>query len=318
MDGKAGSGEAPGAGIAEEWATAIAVYLMGALVGGLALTGFELKTAAEVLGACGTLLVAVGALAVSKRAATIAAHQLEHERRQSSEQARILGRLLLNEVTAAPGAIARVVRALSAGREQNNGTAYARGFEWAGEVLLPAAEKSVERIHHFPDAIGADLATLIGTFQLLRSRVKETASKYRFDPPRHGPLFAGSWSEVDDLIGQLKTCGIMAAQFATELATHVGAAGLDYEPVLIDLRRGPPHIPSPTTTEIVRDGHVLALSAEERRTDHGVPYWRAGWKFQNRQTGELVEGETVAMHGSEDDAVRAAKVIAHDMGWGES
>lgn len=207
----------------EWWPSLLATFLMGGLVGSLLVTSLTFQVISAAVSTLATLLLAFAAVRVARQSAEISRQQLLHEQRQSSEQARIIGRILINEVVVAPALIARAVEALTIGRRNENGLAYRKGFAWASAVLLPGAEAVSDRIHHLPESLGADLATMVGTSQLMRSRAAEASEKFSYDPPRVGPLFAGDWSEVDNLITELKRIGKLSIEFADEFSAFVGA-----------------------------------------------------------------------------------------------
>lgn len=113
-----------------------------------------------------TVLVAFLAWRTSRQAATIAARQHLDSQVLWKAQARIVGRLLLHEVTAVPKKIQTYAAELDALPTLDPSTvkdwrAVRSAVERLAEPLLPSAEAIAERIHYLPVDLGADLATMI-------------------------------------------------------------------------------------------------------------------------------------------------------------
>jgi len=113
-----------------------------------------------------TVIVAVLAWRTSRQAAAIAAKQHQDSQLLWKGQARIVGRLLLHEVTALPKKIEYYASQLDALGNLDpdairNWQAVQNALSHLAEPLLPDAEASAERIHYLPERLGADLATMI-------------------------------------------------------------------------------------------------------------------------------------------------------------
>ncbi|WP_353099146.1 hypothetical protein [Stenotrophomonas lactitubi] len=119
-------------------------------------------------GAVGLVTVVVAFLAwrTSRQAAAIAAKQHLDSQVLWKAQARIVGRLLLHEVTAVPKKIEYYASELDALPTLDPSTvkdwrAVKNAVERLADPLLPSAEASAEQIHYLPVDLGADLATMI-------------------------------------------------------------------------------------------------------------------------------------------------------------
>lgn len=132
------------------------------------------------IAAVSTTVVAFLAYRTSERATRIAeeakgiAEQQHMEAvRLREETARVLGRLLLSEVASLPGRIGMILRMLNKAIIADGRFHIAKRSKFESAIrearaeLMPFSERSQDRIHNFPDVLGADLATLIGTCQSL-------------------------------------------------------------------------------------------------------------------------------------------------------
>ena len=114
---------------------------------------------------------------IADRAAKIAQQQHDEAVNMRAANARIVGRLLLNEVCDLPQRLYTIhVRSgwttiKFVGQEKAAFTAMnvKEALEESRRPLLPGAEKSESRIHTLPDRLGADLATLIGYSRTLNA-----------------------------------------------------------------------------------------------------------------------------------------------------
>lgn len=196
--------------------------------------------AAVVVGALaagGTIGVAVSANRTSKRAAAIAeeatkiaAQQHGEAVKLREENARIIGRILLYEVTALPARMAMMVRDLDTGidvqnRQIRDGGAMTRALDEAERALLPGAERVEDRIHNLPDSIGADLATLIGGSRTLGELVRKIRDRV-IKPTGVNPRwrYAGEYSDFQLLLGQLEWLHGISEEFAAEFRKFVAVS----------------------------------------------------------------------------------------------
>ena len=196
--------------------------------------------AAVVVGvgaAVATTVVAVLAHRTSKRAAEIAEEATRIAGQQHAEAvtlreetARIIGRLLLNEVSTLPIRLQQVKEALGMA-----------GFEpgvhkWAVAVraaiaelegpLLPSAELAEDRIHTLPRRLGADLAMLIGRARDARSGVAQIQALVDGAVDLSSQQHSGKWvtqaySQVSNFQLQLELFEQSAAAFANEFQGFV-------------------------------------------------------------------------------------------------
>ncbi|MBH1839356.1 hypothetical protein I5W21_06785 [Stenotrophomonas maltophilia] len=171
-----------------------------------------------------TLVVAVLAWRTSRQAAKIAMQQHEEARAVRTAQARIIGQLLLHEVSALPAR----VRMLSVNYRRAGATSLNGDVSWL-EVrtviedcqvpLLPSAEKLEDRIHNLPDALGADLATMIGHCRSLSAEAAAVSMKIRPALPigevgRSGFVYEGTIVLLDNVDIHLELFADMTIGFA--------------------------------------------------------------------------------------------------------
>lgn len=140
--------------------------------------------------AVATTVVAWLAYRTSNRATDIAEEAkdiAQQQRKEASDlrdaQARILGKRLRQEVTDLTTRVGGLIRRLDSAvsfvgvPQIKNGDELFRMLEEASMPLLPGARAVEDRIHNLPDAMGADLATLIGADQTLEERVKNMRAR---------------------------------------------------------------------------------------------------------------------------------------------
>lgn len=113
-----------------------------------------------------TLLVAFLAWRTSRQAARIATNQHQDSVALRKAQARIVGRLLLHEVLGLPTKIRYYAAELDSldtldADAITDWASVQRAISVLKEPLLLNAELSADQIHHLPDSLGADLATMI-------------------------------------------------------------------------------------------------------------------------------------------------------------
>ncbi|WP_313243900.1 hypothetical protein [Stenotrophomonas rhizophila] len=154
-----------GVGGLANWAS-VAVGLWAALIAAVA-------TVVGIAGAAATVWVALlahrtsqRATEIADRAAQIAQQQHQEARDLSASTARIVGRLLLHEISGLPTTLRSQHRKLQ--RVSNDWTAGKASpgqlIDTLDEVsapLMPNADSVQERIHTLPDKLGADVAAMI-------------------------------------------------------------------------------------------------------------------------------------------------------------
>lgn len=185
-------------------------------------------------------LVGLLAWVTSKRAVYIAQQQHRVAIESRDAQARILGRLLLSEITALPARIDYVLRAWNAAISWDNpptivnSTALEKALEEASQSVLPFAENLDARIHNLPDALGDDLATMIGGSRTLNDLALRIGSRVRDPAWQPGgrssvPLYAGSTTEFENLRSHLEWFLTLSPTFANEFRDFVGVSQEKYD-----------------------------------------------------------------------------------------
>lgn len=120
--------------------------------------------------AVATVCVAIAAQKTSAKAVDIAREQHKETVDARSASARIIGRMLLHEVSRLPYELSAQYHAMNRNKPRRCKDEFREpDFEaWIDAVrrtcssFLPGAEKLQDRLHHLPDTIGDDLAALIG------------------------------------------------------------------------------------------------------------------------------------------------------------
>lgn len=200
-----------------------------------------------------TIWVAFLAWRTSRHAAQIAAEATRIARGQHEEtvqlrqaNARIVGRLLVHEVSALPERIwiqhlrsARVRPKADDGPEVHE--QYARHLVKVLKVgtqpLLPGAELSQDRIHTLPDELGNDLATLLGFSRTMNTKSESLLLQFvkvtlKDQPPRLRHIGASSY--IDDYLQFLKRFSELSADFVPKFRDFVGVPPLDSSKHRID------------------------------------------------------------------------------------
>lgn len=198
------------------------------------------------IGAIATTAVAFLAYRTSARATDIAeeakgiAEQQHQEAvRVREESARVLGRLLLTEVASLPERVGSILRMLNQALviDAEPRATDRRTFEAAlGEArtdLMPFSEKCQERIHNFPDVLGADLATLIGTCQSLNMVARKVELRTRWSTAIAAAglspfLYDGNRQDLSILLRNVADLLEMSIAFAADFRQFVGVDPYDY------------------------------------------------------------------------------------------
>ncbi|WP_226426577.1 hypothetical protein [Xanthomonas sp. MWU16-30325] len=202
--------------------------------------------------ALGTIWVATLANGTSKRATEIAeeAKKIAEQQHQESlrlrgETARIIGRLLFAEIGTVPNRAATVARALR--KSVKDGDSISRIssvkhfdkviFE-AGQDLLPTAELVLDRIHTLPDALGADLATIIAAskaFKAMAARLDAKAERMRLGTDAETYVMISIHDAVGDFLGLQQQAHWLirfGAGFANDFQNFVGVPVTDYSALI--------------------------------------------------------------------------------------
>ncbi|WP_414554783.1 hypothetical protein [Stenotrophomonas forensis] len=187
---------------------------------------------------------------IARLATEIASDQHRETVRQREESARILGRLLQTEVATLPERVAVVLRAWTAAIEWGkpnrikNHLAFETALTQARLPFLPTAASVESRLHNFPDVLGADLATLIGTLKTFNDLADRFAAKVTIvkDPPDLGGgfrvLYAGNNSEFEVLKVSLRRHLGMSINMALRMQHFNGEEIVDYSAQALLLDEG--------------------------------------------------------------------------------
>lgn len=192
---------------------------------------------AGVLAAVGTIVVAVLANRTSKRAAEIAeeakgiaAQQHNESVKLREANARIIGRLLLHEVSEMPARLDSRVRALESAVGMGADPTLSvqkllSAVEQIQVPLLPNAERVEDRIHTLPNSIGADLATMISHTRDLVGSANRVRDRIQIEEPRAIGMrttfhFLGH-DELGTMRKQLAFVAEVAPEFAMEFRAFV-------------------------------------------------------------------------------------------------
>lgn len=200
------------------------------------------------IGAAGaTLWVAMLAHRTSKRAAQIAERatliaQQQHDEAVQSRQAnaRIVGRLLVHEVSALPERV--WMHHLRSARERPKSSdgpevheQYARHLvnmlKLGSKPLLPGTELSQDRIHTLPDELGNDLARLLGFSRTMMTRSEGLLPQFvevqlEGQPPRLRHVASSNY--ITEYLQFLRQFSELSLEFAPKFREFVGEPVMDF------------------------------------------------------------------------------------------
>ncbi|HID7838902.1 TPA: hypothetical protein ACXIC2_000121 [Stenotrophomonas maltophilia] len=202
--------------------------------------------AAVVVGfgaAVGTILVATSANRTSKRAAEIAEEAKGIARQQQSaaeslrlETGKILGSLMAVEVSMLPAKLGVLVTYLDAVVKTGPVHPSSRAaVEWLliemRRTFLPTVEEVLDRLHNLPEAMGAELANLVGMGRGLIDASERVESRVTRVVVAEKPVMIGYIGEESDFDGlrshviemleaALKFARKFEVQFKTALADY--------------------------------------------------------------------------------------------------
>lgn len=196
-----------------------------------------------IAGAGATVWVALLAHRTSKRATEIAARAAQIAQQQHDEavanreaNARIIGRLLMHEVSELPQNIfTQVLRCKRRdSRQRPNIDSFKRALEVAGSSFLPGAEQLQDRIHNLRDDLGDDLATLIGYSRTLNQMSRDFLAQVK---KARAPgsvvesevtIYAGNERDIGLFTEYLVLYLDMAIPFANKFRQFGGIEAYDY------------------------------------------------------------------------------------------
>lgn len=206
--------------------------------------------AAVVVGcgaAAGTIWVAIVANRTSKRATviaddakTIAKQQHDQSVAQQRANAEILGRLLLHEISSLPARLHALRAPIAKAVQVDNDTVLIEDRALLKRVLddvifdtLPETRGVLGRIHDLPDALGPDLATLLGHAGTLRNmairmngRVVEKPKQYVEDVYRFS--YAGRPDDFELLEDHITFFTELSIDYANRFRAFVGVPDEEY------------------------------------------------------------------------------------------
>lgn len=206
--------------------------------------------AAVVVGfgaAAGTIWVATVANRTSQKAAeiandakAIAKQQHDHGVALQKANAEILGRLLLHEISSLPARLAALRAPIARAVKVDDPVVLIEDRDLLKRVLDDAAydiltesRGVLERIHDLPDALGPDLATLLGHAGTLRnlairidSRVIEKSRQYLEDVHRFS--YIGQPDDFELLESHITFFKDLSVDYANRFRAFVGVPDEDY------------------------------------------------------------------------------------------
>jgi len=191
--------------------------------------------------AAATVWVALLAHKTSRRAAEIADEAKGIARQQHAEavqkresNARIVGRLLVHEISELPINLhilrERCKRVISRGRPSRE-----NDIEFLEDTLrigissfMPGAEKSEERLHNLPEAIGNDVAELVGYSRTLNAMSKELLDLIQIrhvenSHPSSIKVFAGDIKDIEALVKYVEKFSRHSMPTVEKMRVFVGA-----------------------------------------------------------------------------------------------
>jgi len=197
---------------------------------------------AVVSGAVGlvTVVVAVLAWRTSQRAAQIARFQHADSVRLRKEDARIIGRLLLHEVTALPARLNSLLPLIDSAVVPSEPVrvlstrALDTLLRECSFPMLPGSERVEGRIHNLPDSLGADLATLISNSRTLNDMVRLMAARtielHPDSAPERRVRYVGRPGDFQLLKDHLIFFKGLSIEYANRFRDFVGEPVEDYTP----------------------------------------------------------------------------------------
>lgn len=199
--------------------------------------------AATWIAGAGTIALGFLAWKTSQRATEIAQQQHEHHVDERKESARITGRLLFNELCSLPIRTVAALRALTAaidwqdGNQIRNVTAVEHALRDLSETMVPNAEAVIDRIHHLPHSLGADLASLIGVTRSMQAMAQSMAKAVHVvEFPMRKALYAGSLTDFDGMHRQVSLVVELALGLSGEWQDFVGVERIDDVGVVTEWR----------------------------------------------------------------------------------
>jgi len=185
--------------------------------------------------AVATVCVAIAAQKTSAKAVDIAREQHKETVDARNASARIIGRMLLHEVSRLPYELSAQYHAMERDKPRRYEAEFPEpDFEARMDAVrrtcssfLPGAEKLQDRLHHLPDSIGDELAALIGysrTLNHLAQRCSD-ATLRKGNPASAQNAFL---TEIGAVRSYTRLFQVAAIPFANEFRAFVGVESYDY------------------------------------------------------------------------------------------
>jgi len=180
----------------------------------------------------------------SAEATRIAKQQHDAEMKLREENARIIGRLLLNEVSQVPIRVAAIYRACVAAIAWDGHAKIVKEnalrfmLQETADTLFPGAEAVEARIHVLPDGLGADLATLIGAGRTLNDISRRMKGRTTFSVQNgKGKASPARYSGMEDdfafIRDQLAFIHESSVDFSGDFRKFVGVPPEKYLPISV-------------------------------------------------------------------------------------
>ncbi|WP_434990086.1 hypothetical protein [Xanthomonas melonis] len=189
--------------------------------------------------------VCIGVLAwmTSRNAVKIAKQQYDAASKLREDTARILVRLLVNEVSSLPARIAMMTRHLNSAvwwaheyRSANlivNQPAFEALIAECQMPMLPIAEQVQERIHNLPEHFGADLATIVGMSRTLNDSARRVSARLAPVVPMPGNFasgmgYNGNTQDFEILRDHLTLLLDMSKEYANDFRALANVGPIDF------------------------------------------------------------------------------------------
>ncbi|CAD0338903.1 hypothetical protein CFBP498_26260 [Xanthomonas hortorum pv. vitians] len=189
--------------------------------------------------------VGIGVLAwvTSRTAVKIARQQYVAALQLREDTARILVRLLMNEVSSLPARVAMTIRYLNGSvwwaNEYRPVSVIVKGQAFKALIaecqmpMLPIAEQVQERIHNLPKHFGEDLASIVGMSRTLNDSARRVSERLAPIAPMPGNFademaYNGNTQDFEILSDNLALLFEMSKQYANEFRALANIELIDF------------------------------------------------------------------------------------------
>lgn len=194
--------------------------------------------------AVATVFVAVAARKTSERAVDIASKQHQETLDARRASARIIGCMLVHEVSRLPHELFAQFHAMDRNKPRRydgefpepDVEARISAVRRCCSSFLPGAERLQDRLHHLPDAIGDDLAALIGYSRTLNHLAQSCfeATQRKGNPAHVENAFL---MEMRAVRSYIRLFQVAAIPYANEFRAFVGVEPRDYSGCVLNKER---------------------------------------------------------------------------------